>query len=354
MMIRSRAPVRICDIGGWTDTHFAEHGAVLNIAVELYSHCLLQPRQGRASKRTRYGYPTQVAEKDNGATIRAPDLDAELEVEDVRRLEYDGNMDLLKAAIRRLDIESGFDVTVWSDVPAGCGVGSSASVSVAMIEGLSRFKQTVMVPHEAARVAHQLETEELGLECGVQDQIAAAYGGVCFMEIEYPEATVLRLDLRDDVLNELEERLVLVYVGQSRLSDAVHRRVIAQYESGDTTVREALQTLRETPYQMREALLSGDFASAAEVMTLNWEAQKRLHASITNDTIEKAFDIASKAGAAGGKVNGAGGGGSITFLAEPGSEIRLREALAKEMGFEILPVRISRCGAESWTTDAVG
>lgn len=351
MLIRSRAPVRICDIGGWTDTHFAGHGAVLNIAVQLYAHCLLQPRQGQATKRTRYGYSTYAAEKQNGATIRAPDLGAALEVDDVRQLEYDGNMDLLKAAIKRLNVRAGFDVTVWSDVPSGCGVGSSASVSVAMIEGLARFQRELLVPDEVARVAHQLETEELGLECGVQDQIAAAYGGICFMEIEYPQAIVRRLDVADDVLRELEERLVLAYVGQSRLSDAVHRRVIAQYQSGDPTVREALDTLRQTPLAMRDALLAGDFAAIAEAMTTNWEAQKHLHPSITNERIEDTLEIAFSSGAAAAKVNGAGGGGSITFLAEPGHEVRLRSALASRAGCEILPVRVSVCGAESWASE---
>jgi D-glycero-alpha-D-manno-heptose-7-phosphate kinase len=350
MLIRSRAPVRICDIGGWTDTHFAEQGAVLNIAIQLHAHCLLQPRAARASKRTRYGYATYAMQQDNGASIHAPDLQATLEVDDVRKLEYDGNMDLLKAAIKRLNVDAGFDVTVWSDVPPGCGVGTSAAVSVAMIEGLARFKREMMAPDGLARVAHDLETEELALECGVQDQIAAAYGGICFMEIEYPKATVLRLDVADDVLNELEERLVLAYIGQSRLSDAVHRRVIAQYESGDATVREALDTLRKTPYTMRDALLAGDFAAIADAMNTNWEAQKKLHPSITNERIEQALHVASAAGAAAAKINGAGGGGSITFLAEPGQEVRLRDALMTEAGCEILPVRVSRRGAVSWST----
>ncbi|MEA3400290.1 MAG: hypothetical protein U9R79_03510 [Armatimonadota bacterium] len=348
MMVRSRAPVRICDIGGWTDTHFAEQGAVLNISVALYAHCLLQQRDRPREKHTLYGYRTYSSGNDNGATIRALDLDTELEIEDVRRLEYDGNLDLLKAAVKRLDVGVGFDATIWADVPPGCGVGTSAAVAVAMIEGLGRFRRELLSPHEVARMAQQLETEELGLECGVQDQFAAAYGGVCFIEIDYPNATVTRLDLPDHILHELEERLVLAYVGQSRLSDAVHRRVIEGYRTGDASVREALETLRELPYQMKDALLAGDFAAVADVMNANWEAQKQLHPSITNDTIENAFEVARDAGAAGGKVNGAGGGGSITFLAEPGREVVVREALAEQAGCEMLPVSVSRAGAESW------
>ncbi len=347
MLIRSRAPVRICDIGGWTDTHFAGTGAVLNISISLYAHCVIRPRE-RREKLTLYGYEAYSKTADNGASIRALDLDEELEIADIRRIEYDGNLDLLKAAVKRLNVESGFDATIWADVPPGCGVGSSAAVSVAMIAGLSRFRREVMPPHETAYTAQRLETEELGLECGVQDQFAAAYGGVCFIEVDYPEAIVSRLDVADDVLHELEERFVLAYVGQSRLSDAVHRRVIKGLEEGEEQVSGALDTLRELPHEMKDALLQGDFDAMANVINANWEAQKQLHPSITNERVERAFEVAMSSGAVAGKANGAGGGGSITFLAEPGEEVRLREALANEAECQILPVRVSRTGVQSW------
>jgi D-glycero-alpha-D-manno-heptose-7-phosphate kinase len=347
MLIRSRAPVRICDIGGWTDTHFAGTGAVLNISVSLYAHCVIRPRE-RRQKLVLYGYETYPRTPDNGAMIRALDLDEELEIDDVRQIEYDGNLDLLKAAVKRLGVEGGFDATVWADVPPGCGVGTSAAVAVAMIGGLSRFRRELLPPHGVAQTAQRLETEELGLECGVQDQLAAAYGGVCFMEVDYPDATVSRLDIEDDVLHELEERLVLAYVGQSRLSDAVHRRVIEGLETGDEGITDALTTLRGLPHEMKAALMQGDFDAMAEVVNANWAAQKQLHPSITNDLVDHAFDVAMSSGAVAGKANGAGGGGSITFLAEPGYEVRLREALAEEAGCDILPVRVSRTGVQSW------
>jgi D-glycero-alpha-D-manno-heptose-7-phosphate kinase len=280
--------------------------------------------------------------------IRALDLDEELEIDDVRRIEYDGNLDLLKAAVKRLGVEGGFEATVWADVPPGCGVGTSAAVAVAMIGGLSRFRRELLPPHEVAQTAQRLETEELGLECGVQDQLAAAYGGVCFMDVDYPDATVSRLDVEDNVLHEFEERLVLAYVGQSRLSDAVHRRVIEGLETGEETVTGALETLRALPHRMKDALLQGDFDAMADVINENWAAQKQLHPSITNDVVERAFDVAMSAGAVAGKANGAGGGGSITFLARPGEEVRLREALSDKADCDILPVRVSRTGVQSW------
>jgi len=348
MMVRSRAPVRICDIGGWTDTHFAKRGAVLNIAVDLYAHCLLRQREQPRQKHTVYGYRTYEDMGHNGVTLRALDLGTELEISDVQQIEYDGNLDLLKAAVKRVGAANGLDVTVWADAPPGCGVGTSAAVAVALIDALSLFTGGHMVPHEIAALAQQLESEELGLECGVQDQFAAAYGGICFMEIEYPEVSLSQLDVGDETLRELEERLVLVYVGQSRLSDAVHRRVIEGYRSGERQVAQALDMLRQTPYEMKDALLSGSLADVADAMNRNWEAQKLLHPSIANDVIERAFEVAISSGACGGKANGAGGGGSITFLAKPGREVELREALIHEANCEILPARISPEGTHSW------
>jgi D-glycero-alpha-D-manno-heptose-7-phosphate kinase len=315
--------------------------------VSLYAHCVIRPRE-RRKKLVLYGYETYQRTPDNGAMIRALDLDEELEIDDVRRIEYDGNLDLLKAAVKRLGVEGGFEATVWADVPPGCGVGTSAAVAVAMIGGLSRFRRELLPPHEVAQTAQRLETEELGLECGVQDQLAAAYGGVCFMDVDYPDATVSRLDVEDNVLHEFEERLVLAYVGQSRLSDAVHRRVIEGLETGEETVTGALETLRALPHRMKDALLQGDFDAMADVINENWAAQKQLHPSITNDVVERAFDVAMSAGAVAGKANGAGGGGSITFLARPGEEVRLREALSDKADCDILPVRVSRTGVQSW------
>lgn len=141
MMVRSRAPVRICDIGGWTDTHFAGHGAVLNIAVDLYAHCLLKEQEQPMEKRTLYGYRTYERRQGRSLTIRALDLHANLEISDVGRIEYDGNLDLLKAAVKRLGIPRPIEATIWADAPPGCGVGSSAAVHCVPTNG-SQIRRT--------------------------------------------------------------------------------------------------------------------------------------------------------------------------------------------------------------------
>ncbi len=334
MIVRGRSPVRICDIGGWTDTHFAEHGAVCNLAVTLYAHVLVRS-----------------LESSDSVMIRALDMHADVNIDNVKSVEYDGNLDLLKAAVKRMDIQGGCEAIIWSDAPPGSGVGSSASVGVGMIDALARFSGKRLPPHTVAKFAHELETDELGLECGVQDQYAAAFGGVCFMDISYPQVEISRLAVAPEFLWELEERIVLVYVGQSRLSDGVHRRVIQRYTEEEETTRRAMQDLRDAAYAMKDALLDSDMAGVVTAISANWDAQIRLHPDISSDEVAQAFDIATASGAAAGKANGAGGGGTVVFVAEPGRELELRQALGNVPGWSVLPCRISNEGVRSWVVE---
>jgi D-glycero-alpha-D-manno-heptose-7-phosphate kinase len=338
MIVRSRAPVRICDIGGWTDTRFAERGAVLNLAVSLFGHCLVEDRAAEGNGNG----------EDRAAVLRALDLGVDVSIEDVAKIEYDGALDLLKAAVKRLGMSGGFRASVWSDAPPGSGVGSSAAVGVSLVAALGHFAGRKLPPHVVAKTAQELETKELGLECGVQDQYASAFGGVCFMEIEYPRVELSRLPVTPTFLWELEERLVLVYVGESRLSDAVHRLVIQRYQAGTADAVNAMETLRQAAHAMKDAMLGENMAGVAEAINANWAAQKSLHPDITNESIESLFEAAWKAGAVAGKANGAGGGGTVTFLAQPGRETRLRKALADVPGAVVLPCQICHEGVRSW------
>jgi len=340
MIVRSRSPVRICDIGGWTDTRFARHGAVLNIAVTLFSHCLVRDR------------PAEEGDEDRSAVIRALDLDVGVDIADVEKIEYDGTLDLLKAAVKRMEMPGGFEAAIWADAPPGSGVGTSSAVSVALIAALGHFSDRRLAPHAVARLAHELETQELGLECGVQDQYAAAFGGVCFMEIDYPRVELSRLPVSPTFLCELEERLVLVYVGQSRLSDAVHRRVIERYESGAAETIAAMDTLRRAAHAMKDAMMRADMPLVADAINANWAAQKQLHPDISNEAIERVFEVATTAGAVAGKANGAGGGGTVIFLAAPGTELGVRQALQSVPECTVLPCQISNEGVRSWVVEA--
>ncbi|MFX1315488.1 MAG: hypothetical protein ACFE9T_06455 [Promethearchaeota archaeon] len=327
-IIFSRAPVRICDIGGWTDTWFYPKGAVLNFSICLYSYVRI------------------IRNRFNKINIISEDLQLTTKIEDFQKIYYDGNLDLLKAAVKRMGIQRGVDIFVRSDAPPGCGTGTSASIAVALIAALARFLNKNYNPNIIATLAHKLEIEELKLESGVQDQYAAAYGGINFMEVEYPLVDISNIEIKDELICELETRLILVYFS-SRSSDLMHKSVIANYKNGDEKTLKALDIIKSCAYDMKKAIKSDDLPYMGEIMNKNWEAQKSLHNLMTNPFINKAEKLAKENGAIGFKLNGAGGGGSTTILSGLGCEYKIKKKLI-ENGFKILPIKLNFKGVQTW------
>lgn len=330
MIVKAWAPNRILDFGGWTDTWFAGHGQVLNFAVSLYAQAIVRTRARP------------------GVRIIAQDYGEVIEIEDAQAVPYNGEHDLLKAAVRVMGIDK-LDVYVYSDVPPGCGTGSSAAVSVAMLGALARVADRHYTPHEVAALAHELETKELGIESGVQDQIAAAVGGIGFHTINpYPQVMSSPVRLHDEVLWELESRLLLVYSSQRRLSGEVHKKVIADYQTGSPDVVRAMETLRETPRQAAAALYRGDFTVFAALMEQNNEAQKALHKDIETPAIRDIQSRARSAGAIGLKINGAGGGGSVTIFCDTERRREVADAVKAAGSYQILPFTLDHQGLRVW------
>ncbi|MHA2393538.1 MAG: GHMP family kinase ATP-binding protein [Promethearchaeota archaeon] len=327
-MIFSRAPVRICDIGGWTDTWFFPNGAVFSICIDLYSHVRISPNNSKKVK------------------MFSENLKLHSEINDLNDIKYDGNLDLLKAAIKRMNIKEGIDIYVNTEAPPSCGTGTSASVAVSTIAALTKFSNEKLNPKKIAQLAHKLEIEELGLESGVQDQYAAAFGGINFMEISYPSVNINPININNTKVNELERQLILIYLG-SRKSNEMHKAVIKNFEKGDITTVNSFEIIKNCAHEMRTAIHSKDLSYMGELMNKNWEAQKKLHSLMVNPLITKAENISLNNGAIGFKLNGAGGGGSATIIAEIGKDYKLKRKLI-ENGFQILPVKLDFMGVQTW------
>ena len=331
--IRSRAPVRLDLAGGWTDVPpFSKEvgGAVVNVAVNLYTYASLAPRP------------------DERFRIASADYDISLEIASFDELAYDGRLDLVKAALRRLQVRQGADIFVRSEAPPGSGMGSSASAGVALIGLLDAFRGQERDLSEIAELAHLLETEELGIAGGKQDQYAAAYGGVNFLEFEDPVVRVRPLHPPARVLNELEKHLVLCYTGRSRVSGDIISTVMEAYRRGEPGTVRALHRLKAIAVEMRDALLAGDLEAFGALLRENWENQKALHPSVTNPQIERLFAIAMAEGAIGGKALGAGGGGCLLFYCRSDQEHLVRRALA-EAGAQPLSFHFDFKGLQVWT-----
>ncbi|NHJ23622.1 MAG: hypothetical protein EAX89_03550 [Candidatus Lokiarchaeota archaeon] len=327
-MILSRAPVRILDIGGWTDTWFCPNGAVFNLCIDLYSYSKISQNYL------------------NKTRIFAENLDQSVEFSGINNIVYDGKLDLLKAAIKKMDIRTNLDIYIRTEAPPGCGTGTSASVAVSLISGLAFFSKRKINRHQIAQFAHKLEIEELNLESGVQDQFAASYGGINFMNINYPNVKITKINIDKKKIALLENLLILIYFG-SRSSSEMHKAVIKNYLKKDQKVIFSFEKMKECAYEMKRAIKL-DISDIGRIMNKNWDAQKELHSLMTNDIIKKAEEIAHHHGALGFKCNGAGGGGSATILADVGREYQLKKELV-ENNFTILPFKLNFDGVYSFS-----
>lgn len=340
-MIISRAPLRINDIGGWTDTWFAEKGYVLNTAV---SPCV----EVKASV-----FPNKSLRPDR-VLIRAENYG------DVFRVtpEHPAPVPhpLLQQAVGVFPVpkEIMLDVSIFCGIPGGSSTGTSASVCVSLIGLMARVTGISSSSMDTAYLAHKVETEKMGLQSGIQDQIAAALGGLCFIDMfRYPQADVTRLDIEDSVIRELDRRMRLIYLGRSHKSSAVHEKIIAFLEKEGPRYQ-LLEDLKNCAHKARESLLEGDLERFGAVMTENNTCQKALHPDLISRDAAAVIDIAKSYDAAGWKVNGAGGpGGSLTILGSKDDYQRrnmLKAVASLGKGIAHYPVSISPVGLQVWET----
>jgi D-glycero-alpha-D-manno-heptose-7-phosphate kinase len=332
-IINSTAPIRVCDNGGWTDTWFAGHGRVFNIAVRPHVEVQVEVRRRTDTE------PHILVNAENLVDPSAGGVRSE---------------PLIAAAIERVGVpeELAVRVTVFSEAPVGASTGTSASVTVALLGALDQLTPGRMSPREIAYLAHSVETEALGRQSGIQDQLCAAYGGVNYIEIDsYPRARVSRVAASDEVLWELERRLSLIYLGKSHSSSDVHEKVIRELADLGPDCRR-LEDLRRTAGASRDALLAGDFRALGRAMSENTEAQGRLHPDIIGRDAAHVIEIARRHGASGCKVNGAGGeGGSVSILGGDSSR-RTRSMLSEIEScsslYRRVPVSLSQDGLRTW------
>ena len=325
-MITAIAPSRICDVGGWTDTWFARHGRVLNIAVLPGVEVRLTIRRDAGGNHITF------------IPASTPLLDAAVQ----------------SAAI---PADIALEIAVSSEMPPGAATGTSASVTVALLGALWFLKSgsnrigavelTDSTRYAIARAAHRVETDLLRQQSGVQDQLASAFGGISVIDVhEYPEARVTPLAIDGGLAAELERRLLLVFLGESHRSSEVHDRVIRALSEMGPDCRQ-LDDLRHAADAAHDALRVGDLEAFGRALVANSDAQARLHPDIVSDEAQAVIAIARRCGAAGWKVNGAGGrGGSVSILAGARARRqRLLQALASDAApWRVIPTRICTSG----------
>jgi D-glycero-alpha-D-manno-heptose-7-phosphate kinase len=315
--ITALAPIRICDCGGWTDTWFARHGRVFNVAIRPCAEVRVEVFPATSAR------PPIVLDVADFGDRYAPAL-------------LPGRWDrhpLLEAAIASVGLPSGVavDLRISSGVPAGAATGTSAAVTVALLGALQYLNGRPIDRRAVARAAHEVETVGLGQQSGIQDQICSALGGVNDITMtSYPDADVRPLPAAVSLREELERRLSVIFLGSGHRSSALHQRVIDRLEGLGPDCSD-LQVLRRSAADAVRAFETGDVAALGRAMSANTEAQRRLHDDLVCRDADTVIAIAQAHGAAGWKVNGAGGeGGSLTILGSASTGARRAMRLAIE------------------------
>ena len=257
-------------------------------------------------------------------------------------------MDLIKAVTNYFQPENGFKLNISSDVPSGSGLGGSSTMMVAMIAAVSNYVGKEMSPDEIAALAYELERNVIGLKGGKQDQYAAAYGGFNCMWFGRENTCIKHVDMDPDVVNELQMRSVLCYTKITRESANVINSQVESTKKG--TNIDALDRSKELALDLYKALHAGDIENAGRILDESWKYKKQLSGDVSNKLIDKLYNGAMAAGAIGGKVSGAGGGGFMYFITRFDKKAAVTESLRKN-GAEISNFMFEPNGVVSWRSN---
>ncbi len=338
MLIRSRAPLRLGLAGGGTDVSPYSDiygGAILNATITMYAYATIEPRN-------------------NGKIIlNAVDRQERLILESKEELEIDGKLTLLKGVYNRIVKDFthkplSFELTTYVDAPPGSGLGSSSTLVVAVLGAFAEWLKLPLGEYEIAHLAYEIERLDLGYAGGKQDQYAATFGGFNFMEFYAEDKVIVNpLRIKTEYINELQYNLLLYYTGTSRLSskiiEAQAKNVIEKKEKPV----EAMHKLKEQAVLMKEALLKGEIDKIGEILDFGWQYKKQMAEGITNPVIDEIYETAKKAGATGGKISGAGGGGFMMFYCPGNTRYNVIEAL-KKFGGEFKTYQFTKYGLTTW------
>lgn len=331
VLTRARSPVRVSFGGGGSDLtyFFVDHpGAVLSTTISLFCHVTLHPRT------------------DGEIHIHSEDLDTYQRYESFTELEarLEKNS-LLAATVSVIRPAAGFDLYVRSDFPVGSGLGGSSAVTTAVVAAFNELRLDRWTTYEIAEVSFQAERLCFGVAGGWQDQYASAFGGFNLIEFDGSRNLVHPIRLDQSVVNELEECLILCDTQIKHDSGEIHDKQRSDFEKGQKAndVKDAVNLCRK----MHRHLIRGELMEFGRALHATWQLKRNFTGSVSNARIDAIYAAALKAGALGGKLLGAGGGGYFLFFVQPRFRKEVTESL-KTAGCRISAFRFESQGVTSW------
>ena len=338
MIIRSKAPFRLGLAGGGTDVSpYSDKfgGAILNATISLFARTTIIPRD------------------DKKIIFHSVDNDKSYEFDALNELPLNGEIDLQIGIYNRIikDFTKkplGFELTTSMDVPTGSGLGTSSTLVVSVLGAFVEWLELPLGEYDIAHLAYEIERNDLNMAGGRQDQYAATFGGVNFMEFLGDDKVIVNpLRTKKSFLNELNFDLILYYTKTTRESAKIIEQQIDNVKKSTSKPIDAMHALKGHAFSMKEAFLKSDVSAIGNILHESWLHKKEMANGISNELIDSIYQSAIDAGASGGKISGAGGGGFMMFFAEKTKKYAVIKALKKHGG-DVVNYQFAHKGLDSW------
>lgn len=324
MIYRSKAPLRIGLAGGGTDVSpYSDQfgGAILNATISLYASASIEVLN------------------ENKIILEALDRSETETFDLINELPVNGHLDLLKGVYNCIvkdygKINHGFRLSTFVDAPAGSGLGTSSTLVVAIIGAFVEMLRLPLGEYDIAHYAYQIERVYLNQAGGKQDQYAATFGGFNFMEFYGNDKVIVNpLRIKQKFMFELENNLLLYYTSTSRQSAKIIEQQAQNVVKGKEHSIEAMHQLKQQAQMMKESLLRGQLNEFGAILDYGHQQKKKMAEGITNSLMEEIYESARSAGATGGKISGAGGGGFMTFYCPANTKYKVIQSLTRFGGY---------------------
>ena len=339
MLFRSKAPLRIGLAGGGTDVSpYSDEfgGIILNVTLSLFAHTTIELIEE----------PFIIIESIDQNIIQHFELTTSLPI--------DGSLDLVKGVYNRIQKDypfqlRGFKISTKVDAPAGSGLGTSSTLVVSILGAFKEMLKFKLNEYQLAHYAYEIERSDLALAGGKQDQYAATFGGFNFMEFSANDKVIVNpLRIRQDYINELENNLVLYFTSSTRESATIIKEQQKNVVEKNVKSIEAMHYLKDQAKTMKEALLMGKIDAIGEILDYGFQQKKNMASNISNAVIENIYQQVKKAGATGGKISGAGGGGFMIFYCPKNTKYKVITSL-ESLGGTIKQYSFTEHGLTTWT-----
>ena len=342
MIYRSKAPFRLGIAGGGTDVSPYSDiygGAILNVTVNLYAYTTIKPLN-------------------NGKIIFKHINDNLVETVDSQTvLPLEGNLILQRGIYNSIirHFSDGkplsFELTTYMDVPSGSGLGTSSTVAVSIIGAFKEWLKLPLSEYDLAQYAYDIERKELLMAGGKQDQYAATFGGVNFMEFYADDKVIVNpLRIHKDILNEWGHNTLLYFTDSRRQSARIIEEQSQNVLSKQISSIEAMHKVKQEAYRLKNLLLKNELTQLGRALNESWEYKKQMAKSISTPVIDEMYETAIKNGALGGKISGAGGGGFMFFYCPGNMKYAVAKALEEKYRGKVYKIEFVEQGLTTWTT----